>query len=225
MLQVGYKALEHTATPKALHAEKGASLVGRLAWRVGAGAGVDLDSIGVVTQLPALHAAARAGKLVACAFLLEGKASVDLADKEGWTALHHAAEIGASNLALLLLHHGADRHRRATPRGKGKDRGTAMEIAQNHGFLQLASVVRGWAPQDDRLPFNEEVNKAAGGGKASVLASLLRGKANVEGLRKDRPDLHGGMHAIQLLLVNPSPSILTLIGGLRVPPGIQLRLV
>ena len=145
---------------------------------------------------------------------MQGGADPNLQDKDGWTALHHAAEIGATDISLLLMHHGADRHITATAPGGAKCRGTAMEIAQGEGFLQLASTVRGWAPQDKRLPFNDEVNytqnlhkcssntnsvkvnKAAGLGRASALAALLRGKANVEGLRKDRPDLHGGVPAL-----------------------------
>ena len=112
MLEVGYKAIEHTAAPKALHSAVtsavGSRDVGRLAWE----GRVDLNSVGVmsrvsrmhmsrfymrpysllttgkIVQVPALHAAVRAGQLVACAFLLEARWRPMCADCNQHSALH-----------------------------------------------------------------------------------------------------------------------------------------
>ncbi len=55
-------------------------------------------------------------------------------DDDGWTALHHAAEVGAEKCVRRLLRAGA----KDSP---AKDGQTALALARNYGHDTLASVL------------------------------------------------------------------------------------
>ena len=65
--------------------------------------------IGMNWEAPSrLVGSARGGHVVQVIMLLQSGADVTVKDKQGWTALHHAAVSGHEQIVELLIHHGAD---------------------------------------------------------------------------------------------------------------------
>jgi ankyrin repeat protein len=55
------------------------------------------------------HVGCSGGEKVAAELLIESGADINIKDNDrGWTPLHHAASIGATNMVVLLLSNGAD---------------------------------------------------------------------------------------------------------------------
>lgn len=68
--------------------------------------------------------------------LVQTGADIDLADEDGWTALHAAAFIGDEPMVLTLLSYGAK------PNLKDRYGGTAMDWATRRGFKAVAERLR-----------------------------------------------------------------------------------
>jgi uncharacterized protein len=73
-------------------------------------AGADPCVCTAASSTTALHIAAAAGLTQSCDLLLAARAEqqIEMKDRNGWTALMHAAARGHPSTAQLLLQHGAD---------------------------------------------------------------------------------------------------------------------
>jgi ankyrin repeat protein len=107
-----------------------------MATALGAGAAIDsLDTRRNPNGRRALNWAAWFDKTDAVRFLLEHKAQVNLANRTGFTPLHHAAEHGSLAAARVLLAAGADPK---LPNANGE---TPAAVARRLGFTGLAATI------------------------------------------------------------------------------------
>ena len=89
----------------------------------------------------ALNWAALSNKPEAIRLLIELKAPVQAVNLTGFTALHHAAEVGALESARALIDAGAD----ATQQNNAGE--TPADVAISRGFLELGLILKGLAQQ------------------------------------------------------------------------------
>jgi ankyrin repeat protein len=73
--------------------------------------------------------------LLACAYLMSQEADVNLISKDGWTALHKAANNGHTQVVKLLLDKGANRY------VQYKDGSTALDLATKAGHQDIIKLL------------------------------------------------------------------------------------
>jgi ankyrin repeat protein len=106
-------------------------------------AGAVIDSLDVRTSKNGrrpLNWAALSNKPEAVKLLIALKAPLQAVNLTGFTALHHAAEVGALESARVLLEAGAD----ATQQNNAGE--TPADVAISRGFLELGLILKGTAP-------------------------------------------------------------------------------
>ncbi|KAJ8960891.1 hypothetical protein NQ318_020190 [Aromia moschata] len=100
-----------------------------------AGAGIGPDVNGVFAGHTALQAASQNGHLEVIAVLLRFHADVEIEDKDGDRAVHHAAFGDEPAVVQLLAHAGADLNAR------NKRRQTALHIGVNKGHIGVVKML------------------------------------------------------------------------------------
>jgi ankyrin repeat protein len=133
--------------------------------------GADVMSMTQNTQLVPLEEAAACGDLLTVRLLLNSGADPNYRDREGWSAIHWAAEEGHCDVVLLLLKHGASVNAVSlygtSPlhcAANGGHNNIVSELLQ-HGADPLKSTCHGWTP----------LHHAAFMGYSRVVQSLLKG--------------------------------------------------
>lgn len=150
------------------------------------GANVNLHASGINVSgqnisIP-LVAAAINGRLEIAELLLRGGAAVDLAEREGLTALGVAVQKGATKMAALLLDHGADPNRKIADQwelDRFKARSILM-VAASKGFDEIARMLikKGADVNAKDERGNTALILAAKSDQVEVAQRLLNAKAN-----------------------------------------------
>jgi ankyrin repeat protein len=146
-------------------ANRGHSLVVELLVKMGA----DVMSTAQNTQLVPLEEAAACGDLLTVQLLLDSGADPNYRDRDGWSAIHWAAEQGYLDIVRLLLGHRANVNAASSygtaplhcAANGGHDK-IVSELLQ-HGADPLKSTCHGWTP----------LHHAAFMGNASTVSSML----------------------------------------------------
>ncbi len=99
-------------------------------------AGADVNALSVETGVTPLHLSVLRENYNIAKSLIEAKAELDVADKNGMTPLMSAALEADGEMVLLLLTAGADVHKRSN------DDWTAMDYAKKGRNLQIMSVLK-----------------------------------------------------------------------------------
>jgi uncharacterized protein len=134
-----------------------------------------------VGRLSSLPEAAAAGDLEQVEHLVRSGTKVHLTDRQGWTALHHAAQAGHGAVVKFLLENGADLHaptlsgsnahhmdpvlaRRygleVKPAEPGPDARTALDLARQQGHEDLARFLESRGARPAASPGSSTENRA-----------------------------------------------------------------
>lgn len=132
--------------------------------------GANVMSMTNKTQSVPLEEAAAFGTFSAVSALLRSGADANYRDREGWSAIHWAAEEGYSEIVKLLLDHGADANAASSygtsPLHCAANGGhnQIVSLLLQHGADPLKSTCHGWTP----------LHHAAFMGHSRVVQSLLQ---------------------------------------------------
>ncbi|KAJ7496262.1 hypothetical protein B0H11DRAFT_858116 [Mycena galericulata] len=113
--------------------------------------------------------------------LIEHNASVDLACKDGWTALHIASENGHLEIARLLIEHNASVDLAC------KDGWTALHLASENGHLEIARLLIEHTASVDPLTIDgwTALHFASRNGHLEIARLLIEHTASVDPLTID----------------------------------------
>lgn len=134
--------------------------------------------------------------------LLRNRANVNIADNNGWTALHVATWHGFTSIVEILLQANAD------CKSRTKEQSTALHMAAWRGHEEIARVLldaRAEVSATDSLKWTP-LHRAARSGSDGIIKMLLDAGANIKDRDKDsRTALHwaawsGHQGAVALLL-------------------------
>lgn len=129
------------------------------------------EGVGSGQRTP-LHVACQAGHLEMVQLLVEqGSATLDLKDKSGWFAIHHAANAGSAAVVLYLINKGAD----VNLKTGNLQAQTPLHMCVAEGKYDCAKVLlqRGADVNARDRQKRTPLYKAARWGKADIMALLL----------------------------------------------------
>ncbi|KAK4553669.1 hypothetical protein LTR86_009167 [Recurvomyces mirabilis] len=172
--------------------------------------GADVMLMTENTQSVPLEEAAAAGDLTTVQLLLQSGADPNYRNRDGWSAIHWAAEEGYYGVVSLLLKHGANANgisSYGTSPLHCAANGGHIEIVHellHHGASPLMATVHGWTP----------LHHAAFMGHSQVVRSLLDIDERVSSSLQDTHGwtaLHLAVHmrhlaTVRVLLANPTIS-------------------
>jgi len=158
------------------------------------------------TQLVPLEEAAAYGDLSTVRLLLNSGTDPNYRDREGWPAIHWAAEEGHYEVVSLLLKHGANVNGISSygtsplhcAANGGRDK-IVNELLQ-HGADPLMSTCHGWTP----------LHHAAFMGHARVVQSLLNGDQTASSSSQDN---HGWTALHLAVHMRPLDTVRVLLGN------------
>eukprot|EP00441_Pelagodinium_beii_P043607 CAMPEP_0197632168 /NCGR_PEP_ID=MMETSP1338-20131121/9045_1 /TAXON_ID=43686 ORGANISM="Pelagodinium beii, Strain RCC1491" /NCGR_SAMPLE_ID=MMETSP1338 /ASSEMBLY_ACC=CAM_ASM_000754 /LENGTH=479 /DNA_ID=CAMNT_0043203719 /DNA_START=39 /DNA_END=1475 /DNA_ORIENTATION=+ len=144
--------------------------------------GVKIDSVppqGWFAGLTALMAAAQKGRLEAVSLLLEQKASPDIRDASGWTALMHAIFNQKTEVVKALLSAGADYQGAAE---EAADSVTPLILAASGPRAELVQLLldKKARPEARDLQGCRALHHAARRGNGGAVMALLTARAQLE---------------------------------------------